>query len=94
MVFGGGLVYKGASRRIPAFEGPDWQPRFYFPEEGESGVLHRGWGADRTTAVADRASEGPVRGLITGASDQYRTPPRRARVLAVTRSDQRAASAR
>lgn len=34
MVFGGGLVYKGASRRIPAFEGPDWQPRFYFPEEG------------------------------------------------------------
>mgnify|MGYP001593893992 CR=1 FL=1 len=29
-----GLVYKGASQRFPAFEGPDWQPRFYFPEDG------------------------------------------------------------
>lgn len=29
-----GLVYTGAARRFPAFEGPDWQPRFYFPEEG------------------------------------------------------------
>lgn len=34
MVFGGQLVYKGAALRFPAFEGPDWQPRFYFPEEG------------------------------------------------------------
>lgn len=34
MVFGGELVYKGASLRFPAFEGPGWQPRFYFPEEG------------------------------------------------------------
>lgn len=33
MVFGG-LVYEGASRRFPAFEGPGWQPRFYFPEQG------------------------------------------------------------
>lgn len=33
MVFGG-LVYEGASRRFPAFEGPGWQPQFYFPEEG------------------------------------------------------------
>lgn len=33
MVFGG-TVYKGASQRFPAFEGADWQPRFYFPEEG------------------------------------------------------------
>lgn len=33
MVFGG-LVYNGASTRLPAFEGPDWQPRFYFPEDG------------------------------------------------------------
>ena len=34
MVFGGQLVYDGAALRFPAFEGPDWQPRFYFPEEG------------------------------------------------------------
>jgi len=34
MVFGGELAYDGASLRFPAFEGPDWQPRFYFPEEG------------------------------------------------------------
>lgn len=34
MVFGGELAYEGASLRFPAFEGPDWQPRFYFPEEG------------------------------------------------------------
>lgn len=34
MVFGGELVYDGASLRFPAFEGSDWQPRFYFPEEG------------------------------------------------------------
>lgn len=33
MVFGG-EVYEGASLRYPAVEGPDWQPRFYFPEEG------------------------------------------------------------
>lgn len=33
MVFDG-LVYDGAAQRFPAFEGPDWQPRFYFPEEG------------------------------------------------------------
>lgn len=34
MVYGGVLVYEGAYRRVPAFEGPDWQPRFYFPEDG------------------------------------------------------------
>ncbi|WP_292775521.1 hypothetical protein [Microbacterium sp. UBA6741] len=34
MVFGGELAYDGASLRFPAFEGPNWQPRFYFPEEG------------------------------------------------------------
>lgn len=34
MIFGGGLVYEGASLRFPAYEGPDWQPRFYFPEDG------------------------------------------------------------
>ncbi|WP_194421449.1 hypothetical protein [Microbacterium abyssi] len=33
MVFDG-LVYTGASQRFPAFEGPVWQPRFYFPEGG------------------------------------------------------------
>ncbi|WP_404437449.1 hypothetical protein LG322_02220 [Microbacterium aerolatum] len=33
MVFDG-LVYTGASQRFPGFEGPTWQPRFYFPEEG------------------------------------------------------------
>lgn len=33
MVFGG-LVYQGASKRFPAVEGVDWQPRFYFPEDG------------------------------------------------------------
>ncbi|CAH0215609.1 hypothetical protein SRABI76_02378 [Microbacterium oxydans] len=33
MVFGE-LAYEGASLRFPAFEGPGWQPRFYFPKEG------------------------------------------------------------
>lgn len=33
MVFAG-LVYDTAWQRFPAFEGPDWQPRFYFPEDG------------------------------------------------------------
>lgn len=33
LVFGG-EVYRDASLRYPAVEGPDWQPRFYFPEEG------------------------------------------------------------
>ena len=33
MVFGG-LVYDTAWQRFPAVEGPDWEPRFYFPEEG------------------------------------------------------------
>lgn len=33
MVFDG-LVYDTAWQRFPAFEGPDWQPRFYFPEDG------------------------------------------------------------
>src|SRR5690606_4921359 len=33
MIFDG-LVYEDAWRRFPAFEGPDWQPRFYFPEDG------------------------------------------------------------
>ncbi|PQZ49783.1 hypothetical protein CQ040_14770 [Microbacterium sp. MYb54] len=33
MVFGGELS-EGESLRFPAFEGPDWQPRFYFPEGG------------------------------------------------------------
>ncbi|MEV7618938.1 hypothetical protein AB0N59_02260 [Microbacterium sp. NPDC089321] len=33
MVFDG-LVYDSAWQRFPAFEGPDWQPRFYFPEDG------------------------------------------------------------
>ncbi|MCH1883387.1 hypothetical protein [Agrococcus sp. ARC_14] len=32
MVFGG-EVYEGASLRLPAVEGVDWQPRFYFPED-------------------------------------------------------------
>lgn len=33
MVFDG-LVYDTAWQRFPAFEGPNWQPRFYFPEDG------------------------------------------------------------
>lgn len=33
MVFAG-LVYDTAWQRFPAFEGPEWQPRFYFPEDG------------------------------------------------------------
>lgn len=33
MVFAG-VTYPGLARRLPAFEGPDWQPRFYFPEDG------------------------------------------------------------
>ncbi|MEJ1922299.1 hypothetical protein [Microbacterium sp. KHB019] len=33
MVFDG-LIYTGAAQRFPAFEGPDWQPRFYFPQDG------------------------------------------------------------
>jgi hypothetical protein len=33
MVFGG-LIYDTSWQRFPAFEGPDWSPRFYFPEDG------------------------------------------------------------
>lgn len=33
MVFAG-VSYPGLARRLPAFEGPDWQPRFSFPEDG------------------------------------------------------------
>lgn len=33
MVFGG-LMYDTAWQRFPAFQGPEWQPRFFFPEDG------------------------------------------------------------
>lgn len=43
MVFGD-VSYPGLALRVPPSEGPDWQPRFYFPEEG-SPVY---WNADGT----------------------------------------------
>jgi len=56
MVFAG-ISYPGLALRVPAFEGPDWQPRFYFPEDG-SPVY---WNEDGTPIEPPPAStESPV----------------------------------